>query len=327
MTLSLDYSTLRGHELMLRDSVRCKAFRQAIADVVTPGCAVLDIGAGVGILSLFAAQAGARVVYAVERTPIAQLAKRIVSDNGFGDRIHVLQDDIEAVELPEKVDVIVSEWLGGYGVDENLLPVVVLARDRWLKPTGRLIPETVTSWLAPVCDERLQQDIDFWSSEPYGINLNAIGQATARQLGCACNHVRQEHLLSDAQLMWEIDVMAYSQEEANQPLAARLGFVADRDGPCNALAAWFRAQLSEQVVLCNGPSERDTHWGRSLFPIGKTLGIQKGTRVDAHFVHEPQGKGQSRSTWAVEVGGYRFHSEGLTVLTSEWEDWGQVFEI
>ena len=169
MPLEINYCNLRGHESMLRDSVRCEAFRRAIIDTVTPGCAVLDIGAGTGILSLFAAQAGARVVYAVEQTHIAEFAQRIVSENGFGDRINVLQNDMETLELPEKVDVIVSEWLGGYGVDENLLPVVVLARDRWLKPGGRLIPETVTSWIVPAYDELLQQDVDFWSSEPYGI--------------------------------------------------------------------------------------------------------------------------------------------------------------
>jgi hypothetical protein len=40
-------------------------------------------------------------------------------------------------------------------------------------------------------------------------------------------------------------------------------------------------------------------------------------RVDVNFVLEPQGKGQSRATWAIEVEGYRFHSEGVTVLTEQ----------
>jgi SAM-dependent methyltransferase len=302
---------------MLRDSVRCEAFRRAIIDTVTPGCAVLDIGAGTGILSLFAAQAGARVVYAVEQTRIAELAQRIVSENGFGDRIHVLQGDMGTLELPEQVDVIVSEWLGGYGVDENLLPIVVLARDRWLKPGGRLIPETVASWIAPAFDTFLQQDVDFWSSKPYGVDLNAIGQATTRQLDCGRHHVKQEHILCDPQLMWELDSMAYSHEDANQPFRSRLEFVADRDGEFNALAAWFRAQLTKQIVLCNGPSEQGTHWGRTMFPVGRSISVKKGMRVDVHFVLEPKGKGQSRAAWEIEVEGYRFHAEDSTVLTDQ----------
>ncbi len=317
MPLEINYSNLRGHEAMLRDSVRCEAFRQAIADTVTPGCAVLDIGAGTGILSLFAAQAGARVVYAVEQTQIAEIARRIVAGNGFSDRIRVLQNDMGDLQLPEKVDVIVSEWLGGYGVDENLLPVVLLARDRWLKPGGRLIPKSVTTWIAPAYDELLQQDVDFWDSYPYGIDLDLISKATARRLDCACNHVKQRHILCEPQLMWEIDSMTYSHEDANRPFRSQLEFTADRDGQFNALAAWFRAPLTEQVVLCNGPSDPDTHWGRHIFPVGRSVSVRKGTQVRAQFGLEPQGKGQSRATWAIQVDGYRFQSEGVTVLTEQ----------
>jgi len=314
MPLELNYCNLRGHEAMLRDSIRCEVFRQAIVDVVTPGCTVLDIGAGTGLLSLFAAQAGAGVVYAVEQTPIAEYARRIASENGFADRIKVLQNDMETLELPEKVDVIVSEWLGGYGVDENLLPVVILARDRWLKPGGRLIPETMTAWIVPAYDELLQLDVDFWNSKPYGIDLNAIGQATASQLNCGCNHIREEHTQCDPQLMWEIDARTYSHEDAIQPFSTRLEFVAKRDGEFNTLAAWFRAELTKQIVLCNGPWDPDTHWGRTIFPIGRSVSVEKGMRVSVRFDLEPDGKGRSRATWAIEVEDYRFQSEDITVL-------------
>ena len=122
MPLEINYYDLSIHKLMLRDQVRCEAFRKALAETITPGCAVLDIGAGTGILSLFAAQAGARVVYAIERTDTAEIARRLVLENGLEDKIKIFQSDMESVEIPEKVDVIVSEWLGGYGIDENLLP-------------------------------------------------------------------------------------------------------------------------------------------------------------------------------------------------------------
>jgi predicted RNA methylase len=108
------YDDLKIHEVMLRDDIRNQAYRRAIFANVRKGDVVLDVGAGTGILSLFAAQAGARTVYAVERTTIADLARRIVIKNGYGDRIEVIQSDLEAVRLPQRVDVIVSEWLFAY---------------------------------------------------------------------------------------------------------------------------------------------------------------------------------------------------------------------
>ncbi len=315
MPLEINYYNLQGHEPMLLDTVRCEAFHRAIFETVVPGCTVLDIGAGTGILSVFAAQAGAAAVYAVERTSIAELAQCIVRDNHAEDRIHVMQNDMEALELPEKVDVIVSEWLGGYGVDENLLPVVVHARDRWLKPGGAMIPETVTSWMAPAYDDLLQQDVDFYNSTPYGIHLNVIGQAIYRQLDCARNHVKQNHLLCDPQLMWTVDSRVCSQEHANRPFTARLAFTAHRKGCFNVLAAWFQANLTHQITLSNGPADPNTHWGRTLLPIGKTISVKQGTCINVHVVLEPQGKGRTKVSWTVDVEDYHFHAEDITVLT------------
>jgi SAM-dependent methyltransferase len=314
MPIDLNYTTLHGHESMLRDRVRCEAFRRALAEAVTPGCTVLDVGAGTGILSMFAAQAGAGKVYAVELTAVTAVAERLIAENGFSDRITVLRGDITTVELPEKVDIIVSEWLGSYAVDENLLPVVADARDRWLKPGGRMIPESVTVWMAPAFDDLLQQDVDFWRSDPYDINLDLISRDAARRMDCFCNHINQKHLLCEPQLMWEIDCLSCTQEEVNKPFHFRSEFAAEQDGEFNVLTAWFRANLTKDVLLCNGPDDPDTHWGRQRFPVGRIVSVKKGDRVAVDFVHEPYGKGESRSVWSVDAGDYRFHSEGSTVL-------------
>jgi SAM-dependent methyltransferase len=278
---------------------------------------VLDLGAGTGILSVFAAQAGARVVYAVERTHIADLARRIASENGFDGRIHILEAEMETLELPERVDVIVSEWLGGYGVDENLLPVVVSARDRWLIPGGRMIPSTVEAWMAPVFDTRLQQDLAFWYGKPYGVELASIGRIVERTAMSSCNHVKAEHLRAEPRLLWTVDAGQVSLERAGLPFEARMGFTADREGQVNALAAWFRSDLGGGITLCNGPSEPDTHWGRTVFPIGEAVHVAKGTPMEVHFVLTPAGKGRSLATWEIEMEGYRFRSEQITVLTDK----------
>lgn len=316
MTLDINYWNLCGHEPMLQDTVRCEAFRAALAEVVTPGCAVLDIGAGTGILSMFAAQAGARVVYAVERTGVTALAQEIIADNGFADRIRVIQQDIQDVTLPEKVDVIVSEWLGGYAVEENLLPIVVQARDRWLKPGGTLVPGIVTSWLAPVYDPQVQQDLDFWRSYPYGFEYKAAERAACRDYRCGCNHVKTGNLVAPGQEMWLVDSIDFPYGKSLEPFVCHLEFVAERACPCNALAAWFRADLGKTLVLDTGPSEPDTHWGRTVFPIDRTLDVTPGTRIVVDFEMIPQRIGVSLAKWDVTVGDYRFRSEASTAVVA-----------
>lgn len=61
------------------------------------GKVVLDIGCGTGILSLFAARAGAKHVYAVDNAEIALFAKEIVRANGYEDKITVYKGKIEEI--------------------------------------------------------------------------------------------------------------------------------------------------------------------------------------------------------------------------------------
>ena len=85
---------------MIRDRVRTEAFRRAIESVVRPGDVVLDVGAGSGILSLFAARAGAACVYAVERTTVAAVAQGLAAANGVAEIVQVFHGDVMEIELP-----------------------------------------------------------------------------------------------------------------------------------------------------------------------------------------------------------------------------------
>ncbi|MGJ8696619.1 MAG: methyltransferase domain-containing protein [Verrucomicrobiaceae bacterium] len=318
MGIEISYRDLSNHGAMLQDEVRCQAFRDALFEVVTPDSVVLDIGAGTGILSIFAAQAGAKQVYAVERSPVAQQAKKIITANGLSDRITVLQAEMETLELPEKVDVIVSEWLGGYGVDENLLPIVIQARDRWLKPGGLMIPGTTTSWMAPAYDKYLQEEIDFWNGQPYGVDLSILSDDAQRRSEPSCHHIKPDDLACEAQHMWTIDSHTCTADRANGTFEAKLEFIAESNTVINSLAAWFETKSALTVELSNAPSCPDTHWGRTVFPIGKTVFVEKGTRIKVHFVHEPYGKGHSNAKWSVEIEEYRFQSEDTTLLTGDF---------
>ena len=170
------------HRSMICDRVRTEAFKRAIDSVVRSGDVVLDAGAGSGILSVFAARAGAARVYAVEQTSIAVLAQELAAANGVSEIVRVIHGDVTDVEPPERVDVIVSEWLGGFGIDEGMLVPVVVARDRWLKPGGIMIPRSVTAWAALVHDRYLSETVEFLRDSPYGLDLGDLVDKTVNEI-------------------------------------------------------------------------------------------------------------------------------------------------
>ncbi|XP_035233957.1 probable protein arginine N-methyltransferase 6 isoform X2 [Stegodyphus dumicola] len=148
------YADLSIHRVMIGDYTRTQTYRKAILTnyKLFHQKVVLDVGAGTGILSLFCAQAGAKKVYAIEASSIATEAQKVVATNGYADRIIVMQEKMEDANLPEKVDIIVSEWMGYMLMYESMLPSLLYARDRWLKQGGHLFPEEVRIYIAPISD-------------------------------------------------------------------------------------------------------------------------------------------------------------------------------
>ncbi len=84
------YGDIELQRRMVSDRPRTNAFAAAIREVVQPGDVVLDVGTGTGILAMFAAKAGARKVYAIDVTDIAEVATDLVKANGLSDQIQSL---------------------------------------------------------------------------------------------------------------------------------------------------------------------------------------------------------------------------------------------
>eukprot|EP00884_Botryococcus_braunii_P002802 jgi/Botrbrau1/12522/Bobra.0169s0064.1 len=146
------YAYLYHQKDMIEDHRRTGAYYQAVQQNKQQfeGKVVLDVGTGSGILAIFAAKAGARKVYAVEATPMAVKARTLVKGNNLSHIVEVIQGTIETVVIPEKVDIIISEWMGFFLLRESMLDSVLIARDRWLKPGGALYPSQARMYFAPI---------------------------------------------------------------------------------------------------------------------------------------------------------------------------------
>lgn len=161
------YGYLSQQQNMMQDYVRTSTYQKAILGNSNDfnGKIILDVGAGSGILSFFAVQAGANKVYAIEASNMATFAQQLVQANQTDDRIIVIPGKIEEVELPQMVDVIISEPMGYMLYNERMLETYLHAR-KWLKPGGKMFPSEGDLHIAPFTDEALYMEqynkANFW---------------------------------------------------------------------------------------------------------------------------------------------------------------------
>lgn len=149
------------------------------------GKVVLDVGAGSGILSFFAVQAGAAKVYAVEASNMAQFAQQLVTHNNLADRIEVIAGKIEEIELPQKVDIIISEPMGYMLYNERMLETYLHAK-KWLKPNGKMFPSRGDLHVAPFSDEQLfieqYNKANFWYQTSFhNVDLSCLRNAAMKE--------------------------------------------------------------------------------------------------------------------------------------------------
>ncbi len=313
------YAEFEIHRTMIRDRVRTGAFQRAIDSVVRPGDIVLDVGAGSGILSVFAARAGAARVYSVEQTSVAVLAQELATANGVAEIVHVIQDDIKDVELPEPVDVIVSEWLGGFGIDEGMLVPVITARDRWLKPGGVMIPDSVTAWVALVHDRYLGQTVEFLRDKPYGLELGDLVEKTVNEISYSggLRHLAAGDRRSGAARLWTTNAGLIPVEEARAPHEAEVLLPVREPGTANALALWFSAGLAPGTSLSVGPGDPPTHWGMTTAPLRSPVALVPGISVRVRVRTAPARPVGTWTRWAIAMPGadWEEHDE-----QSVWEE-------
>ncbi len=118
------WSITEGVFNCLIDEERTLAFQKSIAQTVSPGDVVVDMGSGTGVLAMFAAQAGAKKVYAVEFDPNnIKFLRNVFALNGY-NQIEILEGDIRDIKLPEQVDVIIGEMIATALVEEQQIQAI-----------------------------------------------------------------------------------------------------------------------------------------------------------------------------------------------------------
>jgi SAM-dependent methyltransferase len=259
------------HETMLLDHVRCDAYRQAIQQTVKPGDVVVDLGAGTGLFSFFAAQAGARHVYAIEMSAIAGLAAELIEANGFRDRITLIRKISNKVHLPERCDVLVTETLSSFCFDEeNTIEFVADARERFLKPAGRIIPQSADTFLLPFSSGAFGTDQALAVAPEekqgfYGLDYRPFAKKLLNEYRVVQASGKPLLALSQPALCYHVDFQKCTQNPGKTFIPFRITVDARLDG----FLGWFEARLCESVTLSNSPFLPLTHWGQLCLPVSE----------------------------------------------------------
>lgn len=277
------YSHFGIHEEMLKDSVRTETYRNAILNnpQLFKDKVVLDIGCGTGILCLFAAQAGAKKVYGIECASIAKHAKNIVKANGYRDTIEIIRGKVEEIELPiDKVDVIVSEWMGYFMLYESMLDTVLFARDKWLKKdTGILMPDRGTLYFGALEDQDYKlEKVGFWSNV-YGFDMSCVKEDVINEPLVDC--VEQEKVCSVYTPV--LDVNLYTVKTGDLDFSTKVKLPIFRNDYVHALVAFFTVEFSKchkPVGFSTGPHANYTHWKQTVFYLTTDLMVKKQTEME-----------------------------------------------
>jgi hypothetical protein len=281
------------HIAMLDDHARTLAFCKGIDAATSKEDVVVEIGVGTGVLSVRAATAGAKHVYGIEETGIADLAERVFEANGVRDRITLVRGRSTQVDLPERGNVLVTETIGNDPLDEGILEIVADAKRRLLVPGARIVPAALEVWALLVDVPRAVFERHVFTPDrlaayraSYGIDFAPLA---AHHLG----PTQPIMVKSEEALRWErvadpVRVAAIDfASEYETVLEEHVSVVARAPARTLGTLLLFRATLAEGITLSTLPGEVDpkNSWKFAFWPAFDRLAVAAGDAIEITYMY------------------------------------------
>lgn len=299
------YAHFGIHEEMLKDEVRTLTYRNSMYHNrhLFRGKVVMDIGCGTGILSMFAAKAGARQVIAVECSNIADYAKKIIEDNGLSDAITLIKGKVEEIELPEgleKVDIIISEWMGYCLFYESMLDTVLYARDKWLAPNGLLFPDRCTLYVLAIEDRQYKDEKINWWEDVYGFNMSAIKKVAISEP--LVDVVDPKQVITTPCMIKDVDLYTIKKSEVN--FSSPFMIQVKKNDFIQALVTYFNVEFTKchkRLGFSTAPEAQYTHWKQTVFYFDDYLTVKRGEEINGVFSMKQNDRNTRDLDFTIEI--------------------------
>jgi len=205
----------------------------------------------------------------------------------------------------DKVDVIISEWMGYCLLYEAMLNSVLVARDKWLAPGGIIMPDRATMSICAIEDADYKDDkINFWDSV-YGFNMSAIKtQALQEPL---VDVVENKQVMTNHCRLHVIDLYTVTAEQLS--FSAPFKLAAMRDDYCHAFVIYFDVEFTrchKSVWFTTGPHATYTHWKQTVFYLNEVLSVKHNEEIRGSFECRPSKKNPRDLDIVIS---YEFHGE------------------
>lgn len=299
------YAHFGIHEEMLKDEVRTLTYRNSMYynKHLLKGKIVLDIGCGTGILSMFAAKAGAAKVIGVECSNIVEYAKQIVADNHLDHIVTIIKGKVEEIDLPDgitKVDIIISEWMGYCLFYESMLDTVLYARDKWLKEDGMLFPDRANLFITGIEDRQYKDDKINWWENVYGFNMSAIRNVAISEPLVDC--VEPKQVVTNSSLLKEVDLYTVKKEDLT--FTAPFNLQVRRQDYVHALVTYFTVEFTKchkRIGFSTAPESPYTHWKQTVFYLDNYLTVKRNDEVYGTFSMSPNERNTRDMDFVIDI--------------------------
>jgi type I protein arginine methyltransferase len=250
-----------AHEHMLADSVRINAYHAAISKFIKRGDTVIDLGTGTGILSFFAAQKGAKKIYALEHSGVIEVAKRVATHNKI-DNIEFIQTHSKTFTLDTPVDAIIHEQMGHLLFEEHMVENICDLRDRLLVKGGIIIPSRFEFFIEPIKVKDFNHIPLIKEQKIHGIDFSCLkGLELPRDYYFLQRNEPEliDYFLCDPQPIYSFDLHTVNPTDIPRELS--YSRIVKRGGRLDGFIVYFRCILDEDLTFTTAPTEnRATNW-------------------------------------------------------------------